>query len=203
MMPRLSYAAGYMGDASAFWPLLPAAQTFTAPAASTCDIASFRVWLKPPPPQELFVTRMLKPCCISDRTLLKPSAASEMSPLPLESRNLTDSSCTFQLMPAMPVPLLANAPIVPATCVPCPKSSFPPAEHVPLIHVNPCVVLLPGSVQRLLCRSGCVKSIPVSMIATITSPALVWVSHAAGAAIFAMSYCWFHSGSVGVVTAWT
>ena len=147
---------------------------------------------------------MLKPCCMSDRILSKLTAASEMSPLPLESRNLIDRSCTFQLMPAMPVPLLANAPIVPATCVPCPKLSFPPTEHVPFMHVNPCVVLLPGSVQRLPCRSGWVKSIPVSMIATITSPALVCVSHAAGAAIFTMSYCWLHCGSVGVVViAWT
>src|SRR5438093_226682 len=43
MMPRLSYAAGYSGDESAFSLLFPAAQTFTTPAFSTAVIASLKV----------------------------------------------------------------------------------------------------------------------------------------------------------------
>src|SRR5262249_33622519 len=39
-IPRFSYAAGYIGEASAFWLLLPAAQTFVIPAASHRAIAS-------------------------------------------------------------------------------------------------------------------------------------------------------------------
>src|SRR5436309_12289929 len=128
--------------------------------------------------------------------------ASEMYPFPVESRNLSDRSWTFQLIPAMPAPLLAAAPIVPATWVPCPKSSDPPATQEPFMQVKPCEPS-DGFVQRLLSRSGCVNATPVSTIPTITSFESVCESHAVGQEIFAMSHCWLQRGSVGAPTAWT
>src|SRR5207248_9385572 len=130
MIPRLSYPAGYIGEASAFSPLFPAAQTFTTPKASTSDIAFLSSWLKPPPPQELLVRRMFKPPCFKALTFWKQRTASEVYPLPFEPRNLHEMSLTCQLSPAMPTPLLATAPIVPAQWVPCPKSSAPPGEQL-------------------------------------------------------------------------
>ena len=49
--------------------------------------------------------------------------ASAVVPLPNQSRNLSGMIRTFQFTPATPVALLPSAPIVPATCVPCPWSS--------------------------------------------------------------------------------
>ena len=107
-------------------------------------------------------------------------------------------SLTCQLSPAMPTPLLAAAPIVPAQWVPWPKSSAPPGEQLLFMQVRL------SALSRLPWRSGCVKSIPVSMTTTYTSLALVWVSQVAGAAILVMSHCWLQSGSVGMATAcWT
>ena len=145
---------------------------------------------------------MLIPCDFNARTFWKQRTASEMRPEPPEPRNLSDITWTFQLIPAIPIPLLAEAPIVPATWVPCPKSSRPPATQEPFMHVNPCV-LSDGFVQMFACRSGCVKSMPVSMTATTTSLESVCVSHAAGQEIFVMSHCWLQRGSVGIAAAWT
>src|SRR5258708_8584849 len=139
-----------MGTGCGFCALFQVGETGMAPAASACAMASLRAWLYPPPPQELLVRRMLTPCCFSSVTLLKQRTASEVEPLPLESRNLSDISLTLQLIPAMPSPLSAAAPIVPATCVPWPKSSDPPATQQPLMHVNPCE-LPAGFTQRLAC----------------------------------------------------
>ena len=66
------------------------------------------------------MTRMLMPAVLSSAILLNAATASEMEPLPVESRNFIDISFTAQLMPAIPVPLLTAAPIVPATWVPWP-----------------------------------------------------------------------------------
>ena len=66
------------------------------------------------------MTRMLTPFVLSSAILLNATTASEIEPLPLESRNFIDISFTTQLMPAIPVPLLTAAPIVPATWVPWP-----------------------------------------------------------------------------------
>src|SRR5690349_12692513 len=109
-----------MGERSAFTPLFPAAQTFTTPAASTAAIASLSAWLNPPPPHELLVTRILKPCCFKARIRLKQRIASETLPPPSDPKNLQDKIWVRQLMPAIPTPLLATAPMVPATCVPWP-----------------------------------------------------------------------------------
>src|SRR5262245_50757396 len=106
-IPRLLYAPGYIGEISAFTPLLPAAQTFRIPAASTATIASFSAWLYAPPPQELLLTRMLKPCCFKVTSWLKHRIASESLPLPLDDRNLQPRICVRQLIPAIPLPLSA------------------------------------------------------------------------------------------------
>src|SRR5512132_2887280 len=111
-----------------------------------------------------------------------------MLPLPLESSNLSVRCWTHRWLQALPVPAFAAAPIDPATCVPCPKSSDPPATHVPLMHVKPWEPS-DGFVQRLPCKSGCVKSIPVSMTPTTTSFESVCVSQAGGQEILVMSHC--------------
>ena len=59
-----------MGEMSEFVPLLPAAQTFTMPRDSTAAMAAFKESLKPPPPQELLVTRILVPTSFSSAILL-------------------------------------------------------------------------------------------------------------------------------------
>jgi hypothetical protein len=45
-------------------------------------------------------------------------------PFPLASWDLQGRMRTVQLIPVTPTPLLPTAPMMPATCVPCPKSSI-------------------------------------------------------------------------------
>ncbi len=58
-----------------------------------------------------------------------PSAVSESYPLPFASSTRTGRIVTSGATPETPAPLPVSAPIVPATCVPCPCGSvFPPAR---------------------------------------------------------------------------
>jgi hypothetical protein len=63
----------------------------------------------------------------------RPRKASLILP-PFTSMNLSPMSCTLEYMPAtppIPTPLLVEAAITPAQCVPCPSLSAPEPE--PLI----------------------------------------------------------------------
>src|SRR5438128_9277623 len=58
-------------------------------------------------------------------------------PLPVASRNFDAIMLAVQFTPTTPRLLLPTAPIVPATCEPCPLSSY--GSHVFVIALNPCV----------------------------------------------------------------
>ena len=89
------------------------------------------------------------------------------------------TSVTFGATPAMPMPLI-GAPIVDATCVPCPSSStfggsthdgtsHGPSISSPFASVGMSVVKLRlSSLEKFGAMSGCVPSTPVSMIPTST-----------------------------------
>ena len=99
-------------------PSLPAATTKSMPAWPEARITSSSAWLKPPPPQLLLVTRTFTPVARIAVAYSRHSIASDVQPLPSESRNLSAMIRTFQLTPATPIPLSPTAPIVPATWVP-------------------------------------------------------------------------------------
>ena len=104
---------------------------------------------------------------------------------------------TFQLTPTTPEPLLPTAPIVPATCVPCPWSSIGSASLLAKSQpytssTNPLPSLSirspatsPGFRQALAARSRWAWSTPVSITATTTLREPVVMSQASGASMSA------------------
>ena len=93
----------------------------------------------------------------------------------------------------MPKPLLAAA-IVPAVCVPWPLSSCAevPATGAPLRQ------LTLSATSMFAARSGCVKSIPVSMSPTSTDGLPPVIACACGVLIWRMSHCNPESESASV-----
>src|ERR671923_2114294 len=114
----VSYDDGYVGAASLSLLSLPAAATKSAPSASVVAIASASACEYSSPAQELF--RICAPLRVAYR--IAP-IASAVVPDPFAPRNFSAIVRTVQLTPEIPIPLSPIAPIVPATCVPCPWSS--------------------------------------------------------------------------------
>src|SRR6266853_238737 len=110
--------------------------------------------------------------------------ASLPRPLPPALRNLQPINCTCHVTPTIGYALLACAPIVPETWVPCPLSSFgSPVPVIALIPnrslVNPGNELVAGLCHNWFVKSRCVYQIPVSITATMTLVEPVVKSHAA------------------------
>ena len=159
------------------------------------------------------------------------SIPSEVEPRPAlvpvpPRRNFRPISFTRQATPAIPTPLLPTAPMMPATCVPWPRSSAGLPEPVialmpwtsstyPLPSSSrPLPGISPGLTQRLAARSGWSVRIPESITATITSAASVRRSQARveprsapAMPLLAPVFRWGHwrpvkSGSSGTTVAW-
>ncbi len=83
--------------------------------------------------------------------------------MPWQSRAFTGRMRTPKAAPAMPWPLFPFAPMIPATCVPCPLSS----NVVPGLQPDDGdeTKVAPG--RTAPARSGCAASMPVSTVATV------------------------------------
>ena len=74
----------------------------------------------------MLAARMLTPARFAATTKSMPRIMSLVSALPpkmLDEKTLTAIMRTFQFIPATPRALFPTAPIMPATCVPCPSTS--------------------------------------------------------------------------------
>ena len=92
-------------------------------------------------------------------------------PEPFPAITLTGISEHCEQAPTPPIPLFERAAITPATSVPCPWSSFGSASSLTASH--------PSTNEP--CRSGWLRSIPVSSTATTVSAAPRVTRQAAGA----------------------
>ena len=104
------YAAGYWGEISELAPLLPAAQIKSAEEES---ITSFNACDSPGPLNEHEIIGI--PFWVAYNIA---DIASDVYPLPFESRNFKGMIFRFQPTPAVPIPLFPIAARVPAQCVP-------------------------------------------------------------------------------------
>src|SRR5262249_23351371 len=138
MMFGASYPAGYLTVTSLFDPLLPADATKSMLFALALLISSSSPCEKPPMLQLADSTRTLAPVAAPAWiTNWIASMASATVPTPVASRNFAAIIVAVQLTPATPLPLFPTAPIVPATCVPWPLSSY--GSHVRVMALKPCV----------------------------------------------------------------
>src|SRR5262245_12085554 len=104
---------------------------------------------------------------------------------------LTGMMRQFQATPDTPTPLLDAAAAVPATEVPCPRTSLTLELFA--------TTLRPGT--RFGARSGCEVSTPLSRMAMMMLLLPCVMSHAAGQLIRASSGCQFaYQGSLGTVS---
>ena len=103
---------------------------------------------------------------------------SEVSPVPFAFMILTGMMRSDQLMPAMPIPSLALAAMIPATHVPWPLSS---AGTLSLLTKS-----WPGTMRPA--RSGCPNSTPVSSTAIIRADP-VERDHASRTRMRSSEYC--------------
>ena len=123
---------------------------------------------KPLPPQLLLLATMLMPESFSDFTISRQVIAPPKSPKPCELMNLQGRIWIFQLIPATPTALFVAAPVIPATWVPCPRSSrgsqlpstaLNPCDPAGQVNTSPCVRVTVNDEEALqICeeRSGCV-----------------------------------------------
>lgn len=121
-----------------------------------------------------------------------PAASSVEVPARDASSTLTGMIFASGAIPEPPMPLLARAAMIPATCVPWPSSSetfalwstmFAPctSSTKPLASSStPLPAISPGFVHRFAARSGWSSCMPVSRTAT-TIPAPVDCDHASWA----------------------
>ena len=93
-------------------------------------------------------------------------------------------------MPAMPMPLLARAAMMPATAVPCTSDGV-----ACVMSITPLTTDVPSARTR----SGLRSSMPPSTTATVTgSPGKTGIcGHASKARTSLVFHCWVASGSVG------
>ena len=148
--------------------LFPAAATNSMSALLARLIALKRACEFPAPPQLADSTLTLADAPKIAFTWMAKSialTASDVLPVPLESRNLSPMILVVQFTPATPAALLPTAPMVPDTWVPCAASSI--GSHEFNVALKPCVpaaqvtdipftmtVKLDGADQIFAARSG-------------------------------------------------
>ena len=87
--------------------------------AQAGEAIASRIVVEYPVPPRLALT-MFAPLA---QAYWNPAETLAFDPLPFPSSTRTGIRLTCQFTPATPIPLFPRAPIVPATCVPCPLKS--------------------------------------------------------------------------------
>ena len=156
-------AAGKSGVAALSFP---DAATTTTPFAIACATAASSAVSGPLAPKLKLMTRA--PCATASLIAMPTSAPLAVHP-PVphggSGKTLRISSGAAYATPAKPKPLLLVAAAIPATLVPCPSLSC--MLEMPTV-LTPLITLSAKTARPA--RSRCVKSAPVSIIASFTLP---------------------------------